>query len=67
LAIALYCFGHYGNAASTWKVALQFGVGFSTALLVTSQVMKACCSTQFWTSALQLPDAERKETAKEWV
>jgi hypothetical protein len=67
LAIALYRFGHYGNAASTWKVALQFGVGFGTAILVTSRVMKACCSIQFRTSALQWPDAVRKEVAKEWV
>ncbi|KAG2335504.1 hypothetical protein BDR05DRAFT_1030502 [Suillus weaverae] len=67
LAIALYQFGHYGNAASTWKVALQFGVGFGTAILVTSRVMKACCSEQFRTSALQWPNAETKETAKEWV
>lgn len=67
LAIALYRFGHHGNAASTWKVALQFGVGFGTAILVTSRVMKACCSEQFRTSALQWPDAGTKETAKEWV
>ncbi|KAJ8583205.1 hypothetical protein M405DRAFT_696350, partial [Rhizopogon salebrosus TDB-379] len=67
LAIALYRFGHYGNAASTWKVALQFGVSFGMAILVTSRVMKACCSAQFRTSALQWPDVERKEVAKEWV
>ena len=30
LAIALYRFGHYGNAASTMKVALWAGVGFGT-------------------------------------
>ncbi|KAJ7708484.1 hypothetical protein B0H14DRAFT_3525479 [Mycena olivaceomarginata] len=29
-AIALYHFGHFGNAASTMKVALQFGVGYGT-------------------------------------
>jgi len=28
VAIALYHFGHYGNAASTMKVALWAGVGF---------------------------------------
>jgi hypothetical protein len=67
LAIALFRFGHYGNAASTWKVALQFGVGFGTAALVTSRVIKACCSVQFRTSALQWPDAARKEAAKDWV
>jgi len=27
VAIALYRFGHYGNSASTMKIALHFGVG----------------------------------------
>ena len=35
LAIALYRFGHYGNTASTMKVALWAGVGFGTVPLVT--------------------------------
>ena len=41
LAIALYCFGHYGNAASTIKVALWAGVGYGTVHLVTHQIMQA--------------------------
>jgi hypothetical protein len=35
LAIALFCFGHYGNGVSTMKVALWAGVGFGTVSLVT--------------------------------
>ena len=63
LAIALYCFGHYGNAVSTMKVALWAGPGFGTVPLVTNRVIKALCSEQFCHSALQwLSDA-----AKEWV
>lgn len=46
-AIALYHFGHYGNAASTMKVALQLGVGYGTVRLVTTRIMKACCSERF--------------------
>ena len=34
LAIALYCFGHYGNAASTMKVALWAGAGYGTVQLI---------------------------------
>ena len=34
LAIALFRFGHYGNAASTMKVALWAGIGFGTVRLV---------------------------------
>lgn len=40
VAIALFRFGHYGNAASTMKVALQFGVGTGTVHLVTTRVIK---------------------------
>jgi hypothetical protein len=47
LAIALYQFGHYGNAASTMKVALWSGVGFGTVSLVTNHVIKALCSERF--------------------
>ena len=43
LAIALFRFGHYGNAASTLKVALWAGVGFGTVPLVTNRVLKATC------------------------
>lgn len=67
LAIALYRFGHYGNGASTLKVALHFGVGYGTVHLVTTRVMAACCSVHFRNSALQWPNASRKENAKEWV
>ena len=44
LAIALFRFGHYGNAANTMKVALWAGVGFGTVSLVTNCVIKALCS-----------------------
>ena len=36
VVIVLFRFGHYGNAASLMKVALQFGVGFGTVHLVTT-------------------------------
>jgi hypothetical protein len=66
-AIALYRFGHFGNAASTMKVALQFGVGYGTVRLCTSRVMKACCSDHFRDASVQWASAEAKEIAKQWV
>ena len=67
LAIALYRFGHYGNAASTMKVALWAGVGYGTVRLVTCQVMQACCDQNFRRSSVRWADAPAKECAKAWV
>jgi hypothetical protein len=50
LAIALYRFGHFGNAASTKKVALHFGVGYGTVYLYTKCVMIAVCSGEMHAS-----------------
>ena len=67
LAIALYHFGHYGNAASTMKVALWEGAGYGAVQLVTNRVLKVLCSEQFCKSALQWTSEEAKETAKTWT
>jgi hypothetical protein len=67
VVIALYQFGHYGNAASNMKVALQFGVGYGTVRLATNRVLTATCSESFWKSALQWTSDEGKEIAKAWV
>jgi hypothetical protein len=67
LAIALFRFGHYGNAASTLKVALWAGIGFGTVPLVTNRVLKAICSERFRKSALHWSSPEAKEAAKAWV
>lgn len=67
VVIALYCFGHYGNAASLMKVALQFGVGFGMVHLVTTQVLKACCSECFRSSSVQWASERMKAEAKDWV
>jgi hypothetical protein len=65
--IALYRFGHYRNAASIMKVALQFGVGFGTVHLVTTRVLKACCSECFRSSSVQWANKRMKSEAKDWV
>ncbi|KAL4061805.1 hypothetical protein V8B97DRAFT_1878714 [Scleroderma yunnanense] len=67
LAIALFCFGHYGNAANTMKTALWAGIGYGTVCLVTSWVMRAVCGEQFHQAALHWPDEATIECAKLWV
>ncbi|TFK59474.1 hypothetical protein BDN72DRAFT_780670 [Pluteus cervinus] len=67
LVVALYCFGHYGNAASTDKVALHFGIGHGTVHLYTRRVIKACCSAQFRQASVHWPGPDEKEAAKAWV
>jgi hypothetical protein len=65
--IALYRLGHYGNAASSLKVALQFGVGVGTVHLVTTRILKATCSQRFRSASVQWASPEAKAAAKEWV
>jgi hypothetical protein len=67
LAIALFRFGHYGNATNTMKTALWAGVGYGTVHLVTKQVMTAVCGEQFCQAALHWPDPAAIEHAKSWV
>jgi len=67
LAIALYRFGHFGNAASALKVALWAGIGYGTVDRITKRVMVAVCREEFRRAALHWPDGREKEAAKEWV
>lgn len=69
LAITLYRFGHYGNAASTLKVALWAGVGYGTVDRVTKRVITALCSGRFRHAAVKFPPIGdvRREAAKVWV
>jgi len=67
LAIALFRFGHYGNAANVMKTALWAGVGYGTVRLVTNRVMKAVCGEEFRRAALHWPDPAAIEHAKSWV
>lgn len=67
LAIALYRFGHYGNAVSLRKVAKWAGVGKGTVLLVTRRVMTALLEPEFRKRVVRFPTEEEKEEAMEWV
>ena len=55
LAIALFRFGHYGNAANIMKTALWAGVGYGTVHLATNRIIKAVCGEQFRRAALHWP------------
>ncbi|VDB88565.1 unnamed protein product [Peniophora sp. CBMAI 1063] len=67
VAIALYRLGHYGNAASTLKVALHFGISYGSVLKFTDRVLAAVCSDRFRASTVQWASADAKEVAMEWV
>ncbi|KIJ09092.1 hypothetical protein PAXINDRAFT_43034, partial [Paxillus involutus ATCC 200175] len=67
LAVTLYRFGHYGNAAGHSSVACWAGLGHGTVSLMTRRVMTAILRPHFMSSAVRFPTAEEKEAAKSWV
>ncbi|KAJ7182290.1 hypothetical protein C8R43DRAFT_847564, partial [Mycena crocata] len=67
LAIALYRFGHSGNAAGLQKVANWAGVGKGTITLVTRRVMTAILRPEFMAEFVRMPTASEKEKSKIWV
>ncbi|KAF5359914.1 hypothetical protein D9758_013965 [Tetrapyrgos nigripes] len=67
LAITLYCFGHYGNAAGLDEVGRWAGVGKGTVLLVTKRVLAAVLAPDMITENLRMPTEEEKKQAKQWV
>jgi hypothetical protein len=67
LAIALFRFGHSGNAAGLQKVANWAGVGKGTVSLVTRRVMTAVLCPEFMSEVVRMPTASEKEKAKAWV
>jgi hypothetical protein len=67
LAVALYRFGHFGNAASLVKVGVWAGIGWGTADLYTRRVMAAVCCDRFRKSAIRWPNDEEIQEASDWV
>ena len=67
LAITLYRFGHYGNAASQSHIARWAAGGHGTIPLVTKRVMVAILCPSFIKEAVRFPTPEEKEEAKSWV
>ncbi|THV01308.1 hypothetical protein K435DRAFT_655724 [Dendrothele bispora CBS 962.96] len=67
LAVALYWLGHYGNAASTVKVALWAGIGYGTVRLFMKRVMEAVCRENFRKTVMAWPSDDTKEHAMDWI
>ncbi|KAJ7131012.1 hypothetical protein C8R44DRAFT_829590 [Mycena epipterygia] len=67
VAVALYRFGHDGNANSIQAVANWAGVGKGTVHLVTRRVMTAVLRPGFMQEAVCMPTPGEKERAKRWV
>jgi hypothetical protein len=67
VAVALYRFGHDGNAASMQSVANWAGLGKGTVHLYTRRVMTAVLRPSFMQNAVRMPTAAEKEKAKRWV
>ncbi|GLB34545.1 putative DDE superfamily endonuclease [Lyophyllum shimeji] len=67
LAITLYRFGHFGNAAGLDKVARWSGYSKGTVSLATRRVMTAVLRRDFMNQAVRPPTPEEKERAKHWV
>jgi hypothetical protein len=67
LAITLFRFGHFGNAASMSQVASWAGYSVGTVLLATRRIMTAILQPDFMNNAVTLPTAEEKEEAKQWI
>jgi hypothetical protein len=65
LAIALFRFGHNGNAASVEAVAQWAGVSAGTVVNCTRRVMISFLSLH--DSAIRWPSDDEKERSKEWV
>jgi hypothetical protein len=65
LAIAMFRFGHNGNAASVDAVAQWAGVSAGTVVNCTRRVMIAFLALH--DSAIRWPSMEEKEMSKQWV
>ncbi|KIJ48108.1 hypothetical protein M422DRAFT_248289 [Sphaerobolus stellatus SS14] len=67
LAVTLFRFGHYGNAATLQKVGLWAGFGYGTVDLCTKRIMAAICDARFRWAVMQWPTEKQKEDAKAWI
>jgi len=67
VAIALYRFGHSGNAAGLDPVAKWAGYSKGTVHLATQRVLAALTHSTFIEETICLPTEDEKERAKQWV
>lgn len=67
LAVALYRFGHDGNASGLQSTANWAGVGKGTVHLFTRRILTAILRPGFMQKEVRFPTDEEKEEAKKWV
>ena len=67
LAITLYCFDHFGNAAGLDKVSKWSGYGKGTGSLAMLRVMAAFLCKELIDEGVSIPTEHEKEEAKKWV
>ncbi|KAF8590622.1 hypothetical protein K439DRAFT_1329778, partial [Ramaria rubella] len=67
LAVVLYRFGHFGNAASMQKVGPWAGLRYGTVDKCTQRVMKAVCDESFRRVVMRWLNEHQKEEASRWV
>lgn len=65
LAIALYRFGHFGNAAAVEAIAQWAGISAGAVVLCTRRIMQAILALH--DKAVHWPSPAEKEAAKEWI
>ncbi|KAH9912292.1 uncharacterized protein BXZ73DRAFT_27015, partial [Epithele typhae] len=67
LAIALFRFGHYGNAAGLSKVARWAGVSKGYVVVACGRVIQALTRPHMRKANIRMPNEQEKEAAKTWV
>ncbi|KIK51091.1 hypothetical protein GYMLUDRAFT_78333 [Collybiopsis luxurians FD-317 M1] len=67
LAIVLYHFGHYRNAAGLSSIVCWAGIGKGTVVIITKGVMTALLHQDMIQENLCMPTEQEKEAAKIWV
>ncbi|KAF7296686.1 DDE Tnp4 domain-containing protein [Mycena chlorophos] len=67
LAVALYQFGNYGNAASLRAISNWAGLGKGTISKCTTRVITAILGVGLLKKYVRMPTEDEKEEAKRWV
>jgi hypothetical protein len=67
VAIALFRFGHFGNAAGVQMVANWAGVSKGYVFTATQRVMAAVLRASFRNQYVRMPTRREKRNAKRWV
>lgn len=67
LAVALYRFGHFGNAAGIEEVGLWFGFSYGFVDVCTRRVLVALGRAEMRAACIHWPGADEREAAREEI